>query len=104
MLSEKEEDTACMGVKKNSVCMDPMLFLTDYITKGIQLCIQWNLPERPPLLSDHLTKILIGSSISQIAISETSCKQPPPVIEHLKPDIKAGHLWEVPLYIPLDIY
>ena len=27
----------------------------------------------PPLLSDHLTKILIGSSVSQVAIySETS--------------------------------
>ena len=28
-----------------------------------------------PLLSQHLTKILIGSSASQIAISETSHKQ-----------------------------
>ena len=53
----------------------------------------WNLPERPPLLSDHLTKILIGSSISQIAISETSCKRPPK-----QPDVKRGHLQEVPLY------
>ena len=44
--------------------------------------LQWNVPERPPLLSDHLTKIPIGSSVSQIAISETSCKRPP------KADIK----------------
>ena len=28
-------------------------------------------------LSDHLTKIPIGSSVSQIAISETSHKRPP---------------------------
>ena len=32
----------------------------------------------PPLLSNHLTKILIGSSVSQIAISESSRKRPPP--------------------------
>ena len=38
--------------------------------------LQRNLPERPPL-SDHLTKLPIGSSVSQIAISETSCKRPP---------------------------
>ena len=38
------------------------------------MLLQWNLPERPPLLSDHLTKIPIGSSGSQIAISETSHK------------------------------
>ena len=31
--------------------------------------LQWNLPKRPLLLSDHLsTKIPIGSSVSQIAI------------------------------------
>ena len=48
-------------------------------------------PEQPPLLSDHLTKILIGSSVGQIAISETSRKRPP------KPDIKGGRLREVPL-------
>ena len=51
--------------------------------------------ERPsvsPLISDHLTKIPIGSSVSQIAISETSRKPPP------KPDIKGGRLREVPLY------
>ena len=54
--------------------------------------LQWNLPERPPLLCDHLTKIPIGSSVSQIAISETFRKRPP------KPDIKVSHLWEVPLY------
>ena len=34
--------------------------------------VQWNLPERPP------TKIPIGSSVSQIAISETT-----PVSDHL---------------------
>ena len=44
---------------------------------------QWNLPERPPPISDHLTKILIGSSISQIAIGETSHTQPPPSSDHL---------------------
>ena len=43
------------------------------------MVILWNLPEWPPLVSDHLTKILIGSSISKIAISETSSKQPPPL-------------------------
>ena len=48
-------------------------------------------PKRPPLLSDHLTKIPIGSSVSQIAICETSRKRPP------KPDIKGGRLREVPL-------
>ena len=31
-----------------------------------------NLPERPPLLSDHLTKILTGSSVNQIVINKTS--------------------------------
>ena len=36
-----------------------------------------------PLLSDHLTKIPICFSISQIAISETFRKQPPPVSTHL---------------------
>ena len=45
--------------------------------------VQWNLPERPPLISDHLTKILIGSSTSQIAISETSCMWPPLISDHL---------------------
>ena len=40
---------------------------------------------------DHLTKIPIGSSVSQIAISENSRKRPP------KPDIKGGRLQEVPL-------
>ena len=34
-------------------------------------------------LSDHLTKIPIGSSVSQIAISETSRKRPPPLSDHL---------------------
>ena len=44
---------------------------------------QWNLTEGPPLVSNHLTKILICSSVSQIAISETSRKWPPPVGDHL---------------------
>ena len=44
---------------------------------------QWNLPERPLLVKDHLTKISIGSSISQIALSETFRKWPPPVSDHL---------------------
>ena len=35
--------------------------------------IQWNVP----------TKTLIGSSVSQIAISETSHKQPPSISDHL---------------------
>ena len=43
---------------------------------------QWNLPEKPRLLND-LTKIMIGSSVSQIAISETSHKWRPPVRDHL---------------------
>ena len=34
-------------------------------------------------LSNHLTKIPIGSSVSQTAISKTSCKRPPPVSDHL---------------------
>ena len=45
--------------------------------------IQWNLPERPPLLSDHLTKIPIGFFVSQIAISKTSPKRPPLLSDHL---------------------
>ena len=47
------------------------------------IVLQWNLPKRPPLLSDHLTKILIDSFINQIAISETSRKQLPPISDHL---------------------
>ena len=34
--------------------------------------------KRPALLSEHLAKIPIASSVSQIAISETSRKRPPP--------------------------
>ena len=45
--------------------------------------MQRNLPKRPPPLSNHLTKILIGSPISQSAISETSHKWPPDVSDHL---------------------
>ena len=51
------------------------------LDKVIQSCIcqwrMWNLPEQPPLSSDHLTKIPIGSSISQIAISETCRRRRP---------------------------
>ena len=39
--------------------------------------------KRPLLLSDHLTKVRIGSSLSQIAIIESSRKRPPPVSDHL---------------------
>ena len=49
-----------------------------------------------PGLSDHLTKIPIGSSFSQIAISESSRKRSP------KTDIKGGRLREVPLYCFFD--
>ena len=49
--------------------------------------------KRPPLLSDNLTKILIGSSVSQIAICETSRKRPP------KSDINGVRLRGVPLYL-----
>ena len=72
--------------------------LSDHLTKipigssVSQIAISETSRTRPPLLSDHLTKIPISSSVSQIAISETSCKRPP------KPDMKGGHLWEVPLY------
>ena len=38
--------------------------------------LQWNLPERPPLSRDHLTKLPTGTSVTQIAISETSRKRP----------------------------
>ena len=51
------------------------------LDKVVQSCIcqwrMWNLPEQPPLSSDHLTKIPIGSSISQIAISETCRRRQP---------------------------
>lgn len=63
--------------------------------------LQWNLPEWPALLSNHLIKILIGSFVRQIAthvlISETSHTRPP------KPDIKGGCLQEVPLYLVVVI-
>ena len=35
--------------------------------------------QRPPLLSEHLTKISIGSSVSQIAISETNLTNNAPI-------------------------
>ena len=50
---------------------------------GFYNIAQWNLPEQPPLVSNHLTQIWIGSSVSQIAISETSHKRPPPISNHL---------------------
>ena len=39
--------------------------------------VQWNLPERPPPVSDHLTTIPIGSSVSRTANSETSIHDHP---------------------------
>ena len=52
--------------------------VANYLFLGSKICwtnnspnsihMQWNLPEWPPLISDHLTKIPIGSSISQTAI------------------------------------
>ena len=39
--------------------------------------LQWNLPERPLPLSDQLTKIPTGSSVSRIPISKTSRKRLP---------------------------
>ena len=64
-----------------------------------QLTISETSCKRPPLLSDHLTKILIGSSVSQIAIRETSCKRPHPVRDLPEADIKGGRLREVPLHL-----
>ena len=61
----------------------PYLYpLTYYLAKVLSdfFVIQWNLPERP-LLSGHLTKIPIP--VSQIAISESSRKRPPPISDHL---------------------
>ena len=72
--------------------VEAMELMINYGKKNLCNRGQW-----PPLLSDHLTKIQIGSSISQIAISETSHKQPPPVSDHLSL-IKGGRLLEVPLY------
>ena len=43
-------------------------------------------------LSDQLAEIPISSSVSQIVISESSCKRPP------QRDLKGGRLREVPLY------
>ena len=63
--------------------------LIDHLTKILtgsyisQIAISETSCKQPPLLIDHLTKILTGSSISQIAISETSPKQPPLLIDHL---------------------
>ena len=49
-------------------------FTTDLSSEFINIVA---LPERPPLVGDHLTKIPIGSFVSQIAISES------PVSDHL---------------------
>ena len=62
-------------VKRNSSWVTDVTLVTRCIY--YRHLLQWNLPEGPPLFSDHLTKLPIGSSISQIAISETSCKRPP---------------------------
>ena len=48
-------------------------------------------------LSNHLTKIWIGSSVSQIAMSETSCKRPPPVSNCTQAWHQGGRLSEAPL-------
>ena len=48
-----------------------------------QIAISESSSKRPPPISDHLTKIPISSSVSQIAISETSSKRPPPISDHL---------------------
>ena len=45
--------------------------------------LQWNIPAQPLLISDHLTKILIGSTSAKLLL--------------VKP-LKGGCLWEVPLY------
>ena len=56
---------------------------SDHLTKipigssVAQIAVSETSRKRPPLVSDHLTKIPIGSSVSQIAISETSRKRPP---------------------------
>ena len=62
--------------------------LSNHLTKILinsfssQIAISETSRKRPPLISDHLTKILIGSSVSQIAISETPYDRPPPVSDH----------------------
>ena len=55
--------------------------------------LQWNFPERPPLVSDHLTKILIGSPLSVKLLLVKL-----PVSDHPSPDIKGGRLWVATLY------
>ena len=47
-----------------------------------QIAIRETSRKQPPLLSNHPTKIPIGSSVSQIAIRETSRKQPPLLSDH----------------------
>ena len=80
LLSQRREVNLLYTVAKNS------MFMLE------RQCYAFNPYEQPPLLSNHLTKIPIVSSVSQIAISETSRKRPP------MPDIKGGCLWEVLLY------
>ena len=53
--------------------------------------------KQPALLSAHLTKIPIGSSVSQIAISDHLHGKRP-----LEPGIKRDRLLEIPLYIIFD--
>ena len=48
-----------------------------------QIAISETSRKRLPLSSDHLTKIPIGSSVSQIAISETYRKRLPLLSDHL---------------------
>ena len=59
-----------------------VLYAADWQPK-VTIAWHWSFYSAVSCLSNQLTQILIGSSISQIAISETSCKQPPPVSDHL---------------------
>ena len=59
-----------------------VLYAADWQLK-VTIAWHWSFYSAVSCLSNQLTQILIGSSISQIAISETSCKQPPPVSDHL---------------------
>ena len=46
----------------------PSLHTVENSTYILNLTLQWNLPEWPPLLSDHLTKIPIGSSVKLLLV------------------------------------
>ena len=83
-------------IKPKSRLVSPLVKLllvklpvSDHLTKipigssVSQIAISETSRKRPPLLSDHLTKVLIGSSVSQIAVRETSRKRPTPVSDHL---------------------